>query len=169
MGLRLKEGIPDVDSDLSATQFPWELNKFQQIRRPQTSLIIWTVCLPWWIPKDTFFETDGLVFFLFNALASCEVQAPLCRYGLPKLVNLRRRSRLRVRLCLRLLNHRRQGLYERCPVADSGMVITVFNFWSCEDEWMAVLYRPTGVDLAVFPLPRSVSVLAYLCTRICLR
>ena len=29
---------------------------------------------------------------------------------------------------LRLLNRRQQGLYERCAVVDSGMVITVFNF-----------------------------------------
>ena len=70
-------------------------------------------------------------------------------------------------LCsLRLVNRRRRGLYKRCAVVDNGMVITVFYFWNFEEEWMAVLYRPTGVDLAVFSLPRSVSVLAYLCTRI---
>ena len=68
--------------------------------------------------------------------------------------------------CIRLLNRRWQGLYERCAVVDNGMITTVFNFWNFEDEWLAVLYRPIDVDLAVFSHPRSVSVLAYLCTRI---
>ena len=41
-------------------------------------------------------------------------------------------------LHLPLLNRRRWSLYERCAVVDNGMVITVFNFRSCEDEWLAV-------------------------------
>ena len=37
-------------------------------------------------------------------------------------------------LRLRLLYRRRRGLYERCPVADNGKIMTVFDFRSCEDE-----------------------------------